>query len=115
MEIISLFFPSFISLRFSLDRDNSKNQSVIQVIIKYGMYVLVNNWLAQVAVTYILNVSDVTADALNSFPFFIKYIVIASVIAIAIPFVEELVKKYFKISVETGVDVAKDGKKSKDN
>lgn len=108
MTIIGLFFPALISLKIALSRNSGKTENVSQTITTYGIYVLINNWLAQVVITYILNVSDVTADAFNSFPFFIKYIVISAVISIVVPFVAELIGKYFKISIETGTGCGKD-------
>lgn len=62
-------------------------------------------------ITYVLGISDVTADAFNSFPFFTKYVVIAAFVAMLLPFCVELVKKYFSITVETGVD----GEKGRNN
>ncbi len=103
MKIIGLFFPALISLKISMARENGK-ADIIQVIIRYGLYVLLDNWLAQVIITYVLGMSDVAADALDSFPFFTKYVVITAIVAAVLPLCLELAAKYFKISVKTGVN-----------
>lgn len=114
MQLIGLFFPALISLKLSMNRNIENSKNILQVILRYGIYALCINWLAQVLITYILNISDVTVDALASFPFFAKYTFIAAVIAVFLPILEELIKKYIKITIKTGVDVEKDkcGKKS---
>lgn len=103
MEIIGLFFPALVSLKFSIGKGDKEKRNTLDLVIKYGIYVLINTGITQMIITYVLNVSDVTADAFNSFPFFIKYIAIALIIAVAIPYCEKLLKLFFGISVETGV------------
>lgn len=115
MEIIALFFPTTISMKISVNRSVEKDTGILQVIIKYGLYVLADNLLTQLIITYVLGISDVTADAFNSFPFFTKYVVIAAFVAMLLPFCVELVKKYFSITVETGVDGEKGRNNKKSN
>lgn len=83
--------------------------------MKYGIYVLADNLLTQLIITYVIGITDVTADAFRSFPFFIKYIIIAVFIAIILPFCVELVRKYLRVTVETGVDGEEDRNNNKNN
>ena len=115
MEIIALFFPAMISMKISLNRMVEKNTGILQAIIKYGLYVLADNLLTQLIITYVLGISDVTADAFNSFPFFTKYIVIASFVAMLLPFCVELVSKYIRVTIETGADGEKGRNNKKNN
>ncbi len=115
MQIIGLFFPALISMKLSMNRNVENNKNIFQVISRYGIYVLCINWLAQVLITYVLNISDVTVDALASFPFFTKYTLIAAVVGAFLPILEELIKKCIKVTIETGVDVERDKSNKKNN
>ncbi len=114
MKIIGLFFPALISLKICLARDSGNSINIVLLLIRYGLYVLWDNWVTQLLITYVLGISDVTAEALNSVSFFTKYVVIAAGVAVLLPLCVELVKKYFKISVETGIN-DEENKEDKEN
>lgn len=40
------------------------------LIIRYGVYVLLNTLITQTVITYVLGISQVAESALTSFPFF---------------------------------------------
>ena len=115
MEIIALFFPAIISVKISLYRTEKKNSDMIQMLMRYGVYVLADNLLTQLIVTYVIGITDVTADALRSFPFFIKYIIITTFIAALLPLGVELTRKYLRVTVEIGVDGEEDRNRNKNN
>lgn len=71
-----------------------------QSLVEYGILVLVNVFLAEAVIVYVLGVTEVSVEAFSSFSFFIKYVVISSVIALIIPYMEEFVRKYISISYE---------------
>lgn len=60
---------------------------------------MINVLLTVCVITYGAGVSGVTSDALCSFPFFAKYTVIALVMAVVVPYVEEIIKKYIKVTL----------------
>lgn len=99
MEIIGLFFPAVISVWIKHMINKEAAWSVPKVLFEYAMYVLVNVFITACTVTYGLGLSGVSSDALNSFPFFTKYTFIASVAAIIVPYAEEIVRKYIKVTL----------------
>ena len=99
MEVIGLFFPAIVSVMIQNRRNTESAWRMPAILFKYGIYVLVNVLLTVCVITYGLGVSGVTADALNSFPFFTKYMVIALIMAILVPFVEEFIGKYIQITL----------------
>lgn len=100
MVIIALFLPSFISMAIYRKRSNKVAHDWQAMIVRYGIYVLLNTWIAQVIITYLLGQGQVTESALTSFPFFIKYVVIASACAVILPYIEEMIKKCIGVSVD---------------
>lgn len=98
MRIIGLFFPALISVSIKHSRNPEYTWQFPQILVEYGIYVLVNVLLTTVAVTYVMNVPGVIVDALDSFPFFIKYMVIAVLAAVFVPYIEEMIRKYIHIT-----------------
>lgn len=98
MEMIGLFCPAMVSILIR-ERDGAgREQSVPYIIFRYGIYAFINVFLSTFVITFGLGISGVTADAFNSFPFFIKYSLIALVLAVIVPIVEEIIRKYIKIT-----------------
>lgn len=104
MTLIGLFLPSFVSvaLYMKLSKDTLCRWQMF--IVRYGVYVLLNTLMTQISITYLLGISDVAESALESFPFFVKYVLIALVWAIVVPFLEEMLKKYFNVSIKISAD-----------
>lgn len=101
MILLAILGPAFISV---LIRYKQKKYSEISgMIIEYGAYALVITLFTQVFITYVLRVSGVTQDALESFPFFTKYVVFAIVFAVILPLLQALIAKYIQVSIEVGV------------
>lgn len=99
MEIIGLFFPAIVSVLIKNRRNTEADWRMPRVLFRYGIYVLINVFLTGCIITYGLGVSGVTSDALTSFPFFIKYTVIALVTAVIVPYVEAIIGKYIKLTL----------------
>lgn len=99
MQVIGLFFPAIVSVMIRNRRNTESGWRMPAILFRYGVYVLLNVLLTVCVITYGLGVSGVTVDALNSFPFFTKYTVIAIIMAILVPFVEEIMEKYIQITL----------------
>ncbi len=101
MVLLAILGPAFISVMI---RSKQKKYSELSgLIIGYGIYTLVITLLTQSFITYVIRISDVTQEALKSFPFFTKYVVFAVLFAIIIPLFQALIEKYVNISIEVGV------------
>lgn len=99
MEIIGLFGPALISVMVKNRKGVGAGWCMPEVLFQYGIYALVNVFLTACVITYGLGMSGVTGDALTSFPFFIKYTGIASVIAVVVPYAEEIIRKYIRVTL----------------
>lgn len=100
MSFIALFLPACISLVIRHRRNQNSVWSMPQSLLEYGILVLINVLLSGSVIVYGLGVSEVNMEAFSSFPFFTKYVMIASVIAYILPYVEEFFRKYISISFE---------------
>lgn len=98
MKMIGLFFPALISILINHSRNSERTWQFPMILVEYGIYVLVNVLITTVIITYALNVSGVSVDALDSFPFFTKYTVIAITAAVFTPYIQEIINKYVKIT-----------------
>lgn len=98
MRIIGLFFPALISITIRHSRSSELTWQITQILIEYGIYVLVNVLVTTSIITYGLNISGVTVDAFDSFPFFTKYEIIAIAAAIFTPYIQEIIKKYIEVT-----------------
>lgn len=98
MEIIALLCPALLSVKIRFSRDREIEKNVVSLIIEWGIYALINIFCTEIIITYLLGVDGVTVDALNSFSFFIKHTVIACVLAIIVPYIQEIIRKYTKVS-----------------
>ncbi len=99
MEFIGFFLPAAVSIMVRNRNREEADWHMPNVIFRYGIYVLINVLLTVCVITYGLGVSGVTSDALNSFPFFIKYTIIAFVMAVLVPFAEEIIRKNIMVTL----------------
>lgn len=104
MTVIGLFFPSFVSVAIYMKLSKDALCRWQTLIIRYGVYVLLDTLITQIDITYLLGISQVMESALTSFPFFVKYVLIALIWAVVLPFVEEMLKKYIKVSIKISAD-----------
>ena len=102
MEVIGLFCPAIASVWIKHMRNAQHTWDMPKVLFEYGIYVLINVFISGCTITYGLGMSGVSADALNSFPFFTKYTIIALAVAIVVPYIEELIRKYIKVTFMVG-------------
>ena len=97
MKIISLFFPCLISILIRHKRRVNDTWKMPIVLFEYGINVLINVWITMSIVTYVFLVRYATIDALNRFSFFSKYTAVAIIVAILVPYAEEILKKYIEV------------------
>lgn len=106
MKCVCVFLPAFISVAILNRRKGYK--CVVDVVLSYGMWTLFLNFLNMILVTYVLRIDNVVFDSLDSFPFALKYIAVASVMAFVFPYFFEIIKKF--INIEFKVDVVDEKK-----
>ena len=108
MAMIGFWLPSFISMAIYRKRSGKISIGWQSMLARFGIYVLLNTWIVQALLTYLLGQGGITESALTSFPFFTKYVVLASLVAVILPYAEEILRKCIGVSVSFN---AKDGKK----
>lgn len=100
---VALFGPSLIlmTLRGKIEPGCYKNR--FEWIIQLGIYTFLICLFTDSIITYLLHIDGVCEEAFYSFPFFIKYSVISTGVALCIGFIQYILKKILKISIEVGV------------
>ena len=97
MEIIALFCPACIAMTIRQKRGTGCERQWFPVLLEYGRSVLWCNLLTVVLITYVLGMESVVSEALTSFGFFSKYIIIASGCSFIVPYIQEVAARYVKI------------------
>lgn len=100
---MALLGPALLSMAITDKLGLKIYKDCFERIRQYGVRVFGISLLSQILIIYVLRIDGVVEDAFRSFPFFIKYSLIAIVIAILLPMAEYLMKKILKISIEVGV------------
>lgn len=107
--VIGILTPAALALKIKIRRQNlmeTKCSAASKLILQYMIEIMKNAFFTTATITYILKVDGVNFDALSSFPFFTKYIVIAVFYAWVLPYIEEIISKYVGVSFK--VEVEKD-------
>lgn len=104
MEIIGLFGPALVSVGIRYRRQKGTEWNLMRFVMEWGIWTLINVLLTDITITYILGMQDVMEEYLHSFPFFSKYVVIATVFAAVMPYLWEIVHKYISVTFTIGVD-----------
>lgn len=97
MIFIALFLPALITMTIRRKRNIDCHKDWISTLLEYGRAVLFCNLILMIVITYLFKMQGVQASAFNSFPFFIKYVIMAVVYSALIPYVEEIAAKLFHI------------------
>ena len=95
MEILALLIPSIVSVK--IDRNNEK-WDVFRYIEQYSIYLIDNLIITFFILVYLLQYNELTIEVFNSFPFFLKFLLIHTVIAIVVPRVKIILKKYISVT-----------------
>ena len=110
MSFIALFCPASISMLIRHKRGVVGNKNIVDYILEYAFLLFVNVLITQIVVVYGLGLSELDISVLNRFSFFTKYSIIAFLFAFFIPYVEEIVKKYFSVCFSIEVKNEKEKK-----
>lgn len=108
MRTIALWIPAVVSVGIRHMRNEKLGWGMPAVLIEYGIYLLIDNFVPAVILAFRSNTSDSAVWALDGFSFFAKYIATAVIVAVLAPYMEEMIRKYIKITFTVE---AKDEKK----
>ena len=97
MSFIALFLPACLSLIIRHKRNKELNWNIPESILEYAILVIFNVLLSESIIVYVLQIETDIAS-FQSFPFFTKYMVISLFFAWLLPYVEEIGRKYIKVS-----------------
>ena len=100
MRYIALFFPAILSVGIEYRKNDGKCLSWFEYLCKYAGFLICNVLMTQSLVSYVFGLGTVTIDAFDSFPFFTKYLFIASAFAIILPHVCRIIKANISVSLE---------------
>lgn len=97
IKFIALFFPALISIFIYIRREQVEKNSKVELLVRYGIYTLLVNWFVMSLIIYILGIEYCTLDAMESWSFFTKYVLIAVFLAWIIPYIEEIIRKSISV------------------
>ncbi|MCM1087474.1 MAG: hypothetical protein NC419_04910 [Muribaculaceae bacterium] len=97
MAFIALFLPALITMAIRRKRNTGCHKDWISTLSEYGRTVLFCNLALMIVITYFFKMQGVQVSAFNSFPFFIKYVIMAIIYSMVIPYVEEIAARLFHI------------------
>ena len=95
---IAILCPAVISVAILHIRIRELRLFHVKTLAEYVVFLLVNVFLSTLLVCILLG-SDVRIDAFMSFTFFIKYVAIATILAVLIPYVYLIARTYIKIQL----------------
>ena len=96
--IIAILCPAVISVAILHIRIRELKLFHIRTLVEYVVCLFVNVFFSTLLVCILLG-SDVRIDAFMSFTFFIKYVAIATILAVLIPYVYLIARTYIKIQL----------------
>ena len=96
--IIAILCPAVISVAILHIRIRELKLFHVRTLVEYVVFLLVNVFFSTLLVCILLG-SDVRIDAFMSFTFFIKYVAIATILAVLIPYVYLIARTYIKIQL----------------
>ena len=96
--IIAILCPAVISVAILHIRIRELRLFHVKTLAEYVVFLLVNVFFATLLVCILLG-SDVRIDSFMSFTFFIKYVAIATILAVLIPYVYLIARTYIKIQL----------------
>ena len=96
--IIAILCPAVISVAILHIRIRELRLFHVKTLAEYVVFLLVNVFLSTLLVCILLG-TDVRIDSFMSFTFFIKYVAIATILAVLIPYVYLIARTYIKIQL----------------
>ena len=95
---IAILCPAVISVAILHIRIRELRLFHVKTLVEYVVCLLVNVFFSTLLVCILLG-SDVRIEAFMSFTFFIKYVAIATILAVLIPYVYLIARTYIKIQL----------------
>ena len=103
MELICLFFPACVAMGIRCRRiEKLQIVKIPELIFKWTGWVVIINLIVMGIITYIFGMDGIVSDAFNSFSFFMKYVLIAIAFSLFLPYLVEILEKYFEMSIKIG-------------
>lgn len=96
--IIAILCPAVISVAILHIKIRELKLFHVKTLVEYVVFLLVNVFFSTLLVCILLG-TDVRIDAFMSFTFFIKYVAIATILAVLIPYVYLIARTYIKIQL----------------
>ena len=96
--IIAILCPAVISVAILHIRIRELKLFHVRTLVEYVVFLLVNVFFSTLLVCILLG-TDVRIDSFMSFSFFIKYVAIATIFAVLIPYIYLIAKTYIKIQL----------------
>ena len=96
--IIAILCPAVISVAILHIRIRELRLFHVKTLAEYVVFLLVNVFLSTLLVCILLG-TDVRIDSFMSFSFFIKYVAIATIFAVLIPYIYLIARTYIKIQL----------------
>lgn len=98
MVYIATLCPAVISLVVLYGKNISDKLKCVTIIPTYLINVVINVLVSSATVCALIG-GDVRTDSFVSLSFFVKYVAIAVVLAVVIPAVYLVIKKYINVSI----------------
>ena len=96
--IIAILCPAVISVAILHIRIRELRLFHVKTLVEYVVFLLVNVFFSTLLVCILLG-TDVRIDSFMSLSFFIKYVAIATILAVLIPYVYLIARTYIKIQL----------------
>ena len=96
--IIAILCPAVISVAILHIRIRERKLFHVKTLVEYVVFLLVNVFFSTLLVCILLG-TDVRIDSFMSFSFFIKYVAIATIFAVLIPYIYLIARTYIKIQL----------------
>ena len=96
--IIAILCPAVISVAILHIRIRELKLFHVRTLVEYVLFLLVNVFFSTLLVCILLG-TDVRIDSFMSFSFFIKYVAIATIFAVLIPYIYLIARTYIKIQL----------------
>lgn len=108
MIFICLVLPACFALGIQYSRNGGKmlSDSIFMEFLRLGRWIFLINIFTMFIVIYLLRVNGVLQETFLSLGFASKYMMIAFVVSVSLPYVQEILKQY--ISIEFKIDSTKE-------
>lgn len=104
MILFSLLFPACVSMSIVYRRRERMGVtgSILFDLFKYGEWVLTLNLINLFLIRYVMNIDEAYEELFAKLSFAMKYTVVAVIFAVVLPYVIEIVNKYFSVQLFIG-------------